>query len=97
MAKRLMNRKPSGKVSPSWHLAYRLDQLRDLLLAYPAISFYHVRREANKTTDWLVNVGVEDRQGFRCDRLEAFGEEEWAQQCHHLASRDVTREGQMVD
>ena len=90
MAKWLLNGKKLDKVSHSWCLVYRLERLRDLLLSHPTISFQHVKREAYKTADWLVNVGVESRIGFRCDRLEYFGEEEWDQQCRHLASKDVT-------
>ena len=92
MAKRMTNGQTFEKFSPSWCLAYRLDQLRTLLQSYPAISFCHVRREANKAADLLANVGVEGETGFLCDRLEDFGEEEWAQHCRHLASRDVNRE-----
>ena len=77
-------------ISPSWHLAYRLESLRVLLHAHPAISFHHIRREANKVADGLANAGVECRVGFRCDRLEGNEEEDWAQQCSHLAARDLS-------
>ena len=79
MAKQLLNRKTSEKISPSLHLAYRMERLRDLLLAHPAISFHHVRREANKAADCLANAGVECGVSFQRDRLEGFDEEEWAQ------------------
>ena len=74
-----------------------MDHLHVLLHAYPTISFDHVRREANKTVDQLANAGVEGGLGFRCDKLEAFEEEEWVEQCHHMATRDVNKEVQMVD
>ena len=76
MAKHFLNGKKLDKVSHSWHLAYRLERIYDLLLAHPAISFRHVRREANKNADRLENTSVESVFGFRCDRLEVFGEED---------------------
>ena len=79
MAKQLSNGQTSYKVSPSWCLAYRMEWLRDLLLEHPAISFHHVRREANKATDQLANVGVENIISFQCNILEVFGEDKWAQ------------------
>ena len=79
------------KISPSWCLVYRLERLRVLLHAHPTISFYHVRREANKVADWLANVGMECGVGFRCDRLVGNEEEEWAHQCSHLDTRDLSR------
>ena len=59
------------------------------------ISFSHVILESNKAVDLLENAGMEGALGFRCNILEAFGEEEWAQHCRHLATRDVDRETQM--
>ena len=76
---------------------YRLERLRDLFLAHPAIYFLHVRREANKVADQLENVGMEYGTRFQCNRLEVFGEEEWVQQCRHLADRDFIGEVQMDD
>ena len=85
------------KVSPSWHLVYRLDRLHVHLHAHPTISFIHVRREANKVADCLVNTGMECGVNFRCDRLIGNEEEEWAQQCSHLETRDLSEATQMDD
>ena len=95
LAKQLLNGQTSEKISPSWCLAYKLERLRVLLHAHPAISFHHVRREANKVADYLVNACVQCGVGFRCDRLEGNEEEDWAQQCSHLATRDLSGATQM--
>ena len=81
MTKRMVSGQDYEKVSSSWCLSSRLDYLRTLLLTHTRFSFIHVRREANKATDLLANAGVEGGLGFLCDRLEAFGVEEWAQHC----------------
>ena len=85
------------KISPSWHLAYRLERLGVLLHAHPTISFHHVRREANKGADCLVNAGVECGVDFRCDGLDGYEEEDSAQQCRHLATRDLSATSQLDD
>ena len=88
--------KRQKKISPSSRLSSRLGQFCALLHSYPTISFCHVRREANKAVDLVENAGVEGRLGFRCDTLEDFGVEEWAQHCRHLVSRDVNSEAHMA-
>ena len=97
VAKRLLNGQTTEKISPSWRLAYRLDLLHVLLLSHPAISFHHVRREANKVVDYLANAGVECGVGFRCDGLDGHDKEDWAQQCSHLATRDLSMTTQLDD
>ena len=84
-------------ISPSWCLVHKLERLRVILLAHLAISFHHIRRESNKVADCLANAGVECRVGFQCDRLDGNEEEDWAQQCSHLAARDLTGVIQMDD
>ena len=56
MAKHLANGKTTEKVSSSWRLANRLENLRSLVIAHPIVSFHHIRREANQVTDILANV-----------------------------------------
>ena len=73
-----------------------MDHLRALLHTYSVISFFHVRWEANKAADLLANTGVKGGPGYRCDRLEDFGTEEWAQHYRQLYSRDVNSEAQMA-
>ena len=56
VAKRLLNGQKMDKISHSWHLAFRLERLNGLLLSHPAISFHHVKREANKVVDSIRGI-----------------------------------------
>ena len=97
VTKRLASGQTTEKISPSWRLAYRLERLRVLLRAHPALSFHHVRREANKVADCLENSRVDCGVGLRCSRLEFFTEEGWAQQCQHMAIMDLNESIRVED
>ena len=58
-----------------------VEELRGIIHAHPAISFSHVRRNANKVADLLVNVGVEGELAFQWAPLELFGDHAWVHNC----------------
>ena len=97
VANRLLSGQKTEKVSLSWRLASRLERLRLIIRAHPATSFVHVRRDANRAADCLANAGVECGAGIRCDQLEAFDAEGWAQQCRQLAINDSNDPAQVED
>ena len=88
MAQQTANRKSTEKVASSWHLAGRMEDLRSLIVAYSALSFHHVRREANRVADLMENVGVFDVRASRRGRLEDFEGEQWMSSCRQLAAHE---------
>ena len=60
MVKQLANDNSTDKVSTSWRLARRLDELRTMVMMHLVLSFIHIRREENKVFDLLANVSVSD-------------------------------------
>ena len=96
MAKQLANGKSMEKVSSSWHLASRLDDLRVMVMTHSAFSFIHVRREANQVAYLLANVDVNDVRAIRRGRLEDLEAEEWIPKCQHLVAHDVGHIGQVA-
>ena len=97
VANRLLSGQRTEKISLSWRLASRLERLRVIIRAHPATSFVHVRRDANRAADCLANAGVECGAGIRCDQLEAFDAEGWAQHCRQLAINDSNDPAQVEE
>ena len=60
MAQQMENGKSAKKVASSWRLTGRLEELLSLIVMYSALSFHHIRREANRVANLMVNVGVPD-------------------------------------
>ena len=87
-ARRLAYGRVSGQVATSWRLASRLAELRSLIHNHPAVSFSHVRRDANRVADQLANAGVEGELGTHWGPLETFEGAEWINNCRQLAARD---------
>ena len=96
MVKQLANGKSTEKVSSSWRLASRLDDLRSMVMTHSTLSFVHVRREANQVADLLANVGVSDVRANRRGRLEDFEAELWIPRCRQLATHDMGDRGQVM-
>ena len=69
-------------------MASHLEELRNLIHGHPAVSFTHVRRDANKVADHLVNAGVEGELVTLWGPLESFEGSNWAHTYHQLAARD---------
>ena len=67
-------------------MASRLDELRGLIHAHPAVSFSHVRHDANKVADLLVNTGVEGELALQWGLLGSFDGFDWAHNCRQLAT-----------
>ena len=88
MARRLAYGRVSGQVATSWRLASRLAKLRSLIHSHPAVSFSHVRRDANRVADQLANAGVEGELGTQWGPLETFEGAEWIHNCRQLAAWD---------
>ena len=76
-------------MSTSWTLASRLDELHALIHAHPAVSFFHVRHDANKVADLLTNVGVEGELAYQWGPLESFEANEWDHHCRQLVVQDL--------
>ena len=83
-------------MSTSWRMASRVDELRGMIHAHPAISFSHVRHDANKVADLLANVGVEGELAFQWGPLESFGDHAWVHNCRQLAAQDLTGGSQLT-
>jgi len=58
MAKRLQNGSQAKKITNSWRLAARLEAIEQALRSNRAISFSHTKREGNKVTDLVANIGA---------------------------------------
>ena len=72
VARRLVYGQVSGQFSTSWRLASHLNTLCDMLHAHSAVSFSHVRRDANKASDLLKNVGMEGEMAHQWGPLKNF-------------------------
>lgn len=59
MAKILLSGSHARKITMSWRLEARLEAIEHELLNNRAIIFSHVKREGNKVSNLLANVGVE--------------------------------------
>lgn len=72
LAKKLAVGQAPGIVSTSWRLQLRLEALHDLLTLNLAVTFQHVRRDANKVVDWLSNQGIDCDSMLRIGASEEF-------------------------
>eukprot|EP00253_Pinus_taeda_P004733 PITA_04733 len=59
MASKIQQGSEIQKVSRSWRMVTRLELLQQWLRDNKTISFKHIRREANKLSDFLANLGVD--------------------------------------
>ena len=67
-----------------------------MLLAHSAISFSHVRRDANKAADLLANADVDGELAQWWGHLEKFEAEYWAHHCRQMAAHDLEEGTQMA-
>jgi len=88
IAKKLAAGQVPGKVTRSWRMRKRIEDLQVALAYSPAVSFQHVRREANKVADLLANQGVESSSLLRVGGLEEFGQDAWWARCQELVRND---------
>jgi len=89
MAKKLAVGQNPGKVTTSWRLRHRLEALHALLEHNPAVTFQHVRRDANKVADWLSNQGIESASMLRLGVSGDFRQDPWWNRCQDLANADL--------
>lgn len=62
MALKLQQGSQVHKISSSWRLASRLEQIQHWLQENRAVSFKHIKRDGNKPADFLANLGVENEK-----------------------------------
>jgi ribonuclease HI len=58
MLTKLLHGSSLENISPSWRLLHLLDYLRNLLQPHQVLIPSHIKREANKVANKLVNIGV---------------------------------------
>ena len=60
-----------------------------MIHVHPAVSFCHVRCDANKAADLLANVGVKGEVAHQWGPLESFEANEWDHHCRQLVVQDL--------
>ena len=88
MARRLAHGRVRRQVLTSWRMTSHLEELRNLIHGHHAVSFTHVRCDANKVEDHLANAGVEGELVTLWGPLESFEGSEWAHNYRQLVARD---------
>ena len=79
-----------NKVSTSWRLEARLEDIENYLNTNRVIVFNHVKRESNKVTDFLANVGVDSRHSLQTGTLGILQNDEQKKECTTLLQKDET-------
>lgn len=87
---RLQLGNPASRVSTSWRLLTRLEQIEQWLKAFHAISFKHIHRIANKVADRLANKGVEQNPILFKGSLTSTNDATLIHDCTHLVHKDIT-------
>ena len=70
---------------------------RGLVSSHSVVSFFHVKRDANKVANMLSNIGVERGRARRMGSLEDFRGESWALQCRQFGTHDFGVNRQVED
>eukprot|EP00253_Pinus_taeda_P008637 PITA_08637 len=89
MATRIQNGSQTRKVAHSWRLEARLNNIERELHQHRALTFLHTRREGNKTTDLLANLGVDCSRTLLTGNLDIIPNFQKAQDCKSLIHRDA--------
>ena len=66
-------------------------------MAYPVLSFHHIKREANRVVDLMANIKVANVRDIRWGRLEDLKGEQWLPRCRQLVDHDGDDRGQRQD
>ena len=74
-----------------------MEDLRALIFVFSALSFQHIKREANRVVDLMASVRVTDVRDMRWGCLEDIEGEQWLPRCHQLVNQDGGDRGQMQD
>ena len=88
MSKKMANGKRVEKVVSNWRILNKLEKMGALLFMNLTWHFKHIRREANKVSNLLTNVGVGGGHHIFEGKLQYFEGTEWIDQCRHLANVD---------
>jgi len=90
MVKQLLNGSHARKIAMSWRLEARLEAIELELLNNRAIIFSHVKRDDNKVTDLLANVGVESNNTLLTGTLNIIPNHDQIQECNQLVQKEAT-------
>jgi len=88
MAEKVQSGQPAQKVSNSWRLEGRIEQLGGMLKESDACTWSHVRRNGNKVADRLANLGVEAKIPFWNGLLGNLPNREAQEACTKLVVQD---------
>jgi len=80
-AKQLFNGAHANKVSTSWRLEARLEDIENHLNTNRAIIFNHVKRECKKVEDLLANMGFDSRHPLQTGTLGILQNDEQKKEC----------------
>ena len=88
MATRLQAGSSTSKISRNWRWESRIDELFSILLAFPAVTFRHIRRKGNSVADATANKGVGAGISFQSAFPNQAEEKEFFSHCQTLAEAD---------
>lgn len=79
----------ASRVATSWRPAARLELLEQWMKKKRATTFIHVKRENNKVTDLLANIGVEHDQVLQFGTINILHDQAQLQACTDLVHKEA--------
>lgn len=78
------------KITSSWRLLSRLEQIEDWFRSPRSVTFQHVRQSANKVVDRLANQGSDQQLPFFSGPLSRSNDEKLKHECTLLVQQDLS-------